>query len=316
MSVVFKPRVLLSECLGVRPVRYDGNIVFDSFVEALKKHVEIFPICPEVGIGLGVPRNPLILREAGDKIDLVDTVSGAIYTENMEVYAEKILEKLEIDGALLKSSSPSCGVGDAKVYGVGRNVVGKRDGLFTTLLKQRLTCLPVESEKRLYSYSIRRSFLTKIFSLAELRTLTSRIESRDDIVAIHRRFKYLLMLYDQTSLKKLGKLVADRRKYALNELINTYREGFAKSLCRNPTRRAYVNVFIHIYSHLKKELNDDEKRYVLEMIEKYRAGRESVKTIIAYFKGFIYRFGEAYLAEQRFLNPYPEELDQIGLEPE
>ncbi|MEM4695523.1 MAG: 2-thiouracil desulfurase family protein, partial [Ignisphaera sp.] len=84
-----RPRIMLSECLGVKSVRYDGNIVFDSFIEILKKYVDVVPICPEVGIGLGIPRNPLVLRKENNNIELIDTGTGSIYT--------KLLEKFAID---------------------------------------------------------------------------------------------------------------------------------------------------------------------------------------------------------------------------
>ncbi|MEM4852803.1 MAG: DUF523 domain-containing protein [Thermofilum sp.] len=68
---VARPRILLSACLGVKPVRYDGSMVFDTFVEALKKHVDFVAVCPEVGIGLGAPRSPLALTEESGRVELI-----------------------------------------------------------------------------------------------------------------------------------------------------------------------------------------------------------------------------------------------------
>ncbi|MEM2593065.1 MAG: DUF523 and DUF1722 domain-containing protein [Thermofilaceae archaeon] len=311
-----RPWLLLSMCLGVKPVRHDGGIVFDVLVEALKRYVEVVAVCPEVGIGLGVPRSPLVLNEIEGRVELVDTTSGLKLTRNVEEFTERILEGLVVDGVLLKSASPSCGVGDAKIYGLGRQVLRRSDGIFTSLLKRRMPCTPIESEKRLYSYGIRRTFLTRLFSLAELRETLSNLKSREDLVDFHRRYKYIIMLYSPTALKHLGRLVARREGCEMEDLASRYKDGFMRALCRNPSRGSYANVLTHVYGHLKGELNSSERKYVLNLIEGYRAGREGLRTVVSYFRGFVHRFGIEYLAEQRFFSPYPDDLDNVGLEPE
>ncbi|MEM0376832.1 MAG: DUF523 and DUF1722 domain-containing protein [Thermofilum sp.] len=313
---VARPRILLSACLGVKPVRYDGSMVFDTFVEALKKHVDFVAVCPEVGIGLGAPRSPLALTEESGRVELIDTSTGLRLTSRVEEYTARVLSELAVDGVLLKSASPSCGVGDAKVYGPGRQVLRRGDGIFASLLKQRMPCVPVESEKRLYAYSIRRAFLTRLFSLAELREALSSLKSREDLVDFHRRYKYLIMLHSPTALKELGRLVASRESYEIEDLAERYRDGFTSALCRNPSRGSYANVLVHVYGHLKRGLSPSERKYVMNLIEGYKAGRESLRTVLSYFRGFVHRFGVEYLAEQRFLSPYPDELDSVGFEPE
>ncbi|MEM1604584.1 MAG: DUF523 and DUF1722 domain-containing protein [Zestosphaera sp.] len=311
MNQYHRPIILISECLGVKPVRYDGNIIYDNFIEILKKYVNIYPVCPEVGIGLGVPRNPLILYEESGQVDLIDPATRVAYTEKIRVFSERILRDLSIDGAILKSSSPSCGVGDAKVYGAARRVLRRADGVFTKVVKEVFSCIPVESEKRLYSYDVRVRFLTKIFSLAELRATLSSLKSSEELVDFHRKYKYLVMLHSQTALKNLGRLVASRKEYSLEYVAHRYRDEFVKALCRNPPQNSYVNVFTHIYGHLKEELKLSERKYVMDLIEKYKSGRESLRTVMTYFRGFIYRLENTYLAEQRFFSPYPEELDYL-----
>lgn len=309
MAFSVKPRILYSECLGIRPVRHDGNIIFDAFAEELKKHVEVIPVCPEVSIGLGVPRNPVVLYEDGGVVELVETVTGERLASRMREFSTRFLEKLVVDGALLKAGSPSCGVGDAKVYGAGRRVLRKSDGLFTSILRTSYRWIPVESEKRLLSHGVRRLFLTRIYALADLRATIDGLRGVEDLVDFHRRYKYLVMLHSPSILKKLGRLVAGRSLSDPGELAAAYRSLFIEALRREPSRRSYVNVFTHIYGHVKRELNPEERRFVLTLIEKYRDGGESLNTLLAYFRGFIYRFGNKYLAEQRFIKPYPEELD-------
>lgn len=306
-----KPIIVCSMCLGFSPVRYDGNILFDSRVEKMKKHAEFIPVCPEVGIGLGVPRNPLVLYKENGEVKLVDTVTGKDLSTNMVNFTASFLGSIRrVDGVILKSGSPSCGVGDAKVYGWNRRVRGKADGFFTRLVKQALQVIPIESEKRLEDHDVRRNFYTRVFTIAYVRKTLEEARSNEDIVVLHRSLKYLLMLYSPSELRRLGRVVASRKNFSIEELREIYEKGVLKALSRTPTPGSYISVFQHLYSHLKNELSDNEKKYIVSMLEKYYSGKESLRTLFGYFKGFVYRFTDPYLAEQRFLQPYPEDLDE------
>src|SRR5262245_32469134 len=59
MPADVRPIVVVSQCLGFAAVRYDGRVLRDDFVKALSQHVTFTQVCPEVGIGLGVPRAPI-----------------------------------------------------------------------------------------------------------------------------------------------------------------------------------------------------------------------------------------------------------------
>lgn len=305
-----KPRIVISECLGINPVRYDGNIIFDQYVEALKRSVEVISVCPEVGLGSGVLCKPLVLNQDEGGVRLVDTFSGRDLINSMVEFATRFLKSLpEVDGFLLKASSPTCGIGDVKVYDRGRAVSRKVDGLFTTIVKNTFPYLPVESEKRLGNVEIRRVYYTKIFTLAYIRESLSKAVEPNDIVSLHLSIKYILMLHDPSALKKLGSLVADRGRFNFTELKKLYWDTALRALSKNPTRYSYLNVFQHVLRHLRDRINDDERMYVLSLLKEFSRGSLEVKTIVSYLKGFIFRFHDEYLAKQRFLQPYPEELD-------
>lgn len=58
-----RPRVLFSRCLGFAACRYNGQSIRDETVEALLPFVDPVTVCPEVEIGLGIPR--LAIRLVG-----------------------------------------------------------------------------------------------------------------------------------------------------------------------------------------------------------------------------------------------------------
>lgn len=126
-------RVLVSACLAGHPVRYDGGHCFDDSFSALLNSGKAILVCPEVLGGLSVPRPPAELQGGLRNLPVVQSVQGQDVTESFELGAERALDQARgqtILFALLKSKSPSCGVG--QVYDgsfSGRLVPG--DGVAT-----------------------------------------------------------------------------------------------------------------------------------------------------------------------------------------
>ena len=58
-----KPKVLISKCLEFDACRYDGQIITNKYIRTLKKHIDFITVCPEVEIGLGIPRDPIHLKK-------------------------------------------------------------------------------------------------------------------------------------------------------------------------------------------------------------------------------------------------------------
>src|SRR5205085_12236099 len=135
-----RPRVVISACLLGRAVRWDGGHKrAPDLLAALGRRVEWVPVCPEVELGLGVPREPIRLVRVGDDTRLVVTTTGEDLTEKMRAYAAwrtQGLASLELDGYVLKSKSPSCGL--------GRDPAGR--GLFAEALQTGMPCLPMEDD--------------------------------------------------------------------------------------------------------------------------------------------------------------------------
>lgn len=132
---MLKPKILFSRCF-FEPVRYNGGLVVDEFVEKLKKYVDCVYLCPEVEIGLGVPRAPVIIKQNNNEKRLIQQETGLDLTDKMISYVENVIKQLnKIDGAVLKAKSPSCGVSSTKLYRNGV-VIGKTDGFLAESLKK------------------------------------------------------------------------------------------------------------------------------------------------------------------------------------
>jgi uncharacterized protein YbbK (DUF523 family) len=163
-----RPIVVISRCIDFDSCRYNGQVIRASLREKLDPLVELRPICPELEIGLGVPRDPVELVRAGGDIRMIQPSTGRDLTVAMRSFSDRFLDSLEaVDGFILKSRSPSCAVGDAKIAGPAGEDRGP--GLFAARVLERFPRVPVEDEAQLLDESARRGFLRRVFAHASER---------------------------------------------------------------------------------------------------------------------------------------------------
>ena len=174
--MVEPPRLRLgvSACLLGERVRWDGGHKRDAFVaEVLGAYVDWVAVCPEMELGLGVPRPTLRLEGRPSVPRLVQAASGEELTARMRAYANarvSELERLELDGYVLKRASPSCGLYGVPVHRT-RGAPRAGRGLFATALLAGLPGLPVEEEGRLADPRVRARFLARVLARARRRLL-------------------------------------------------------------------------------------------------------------------------------------------------
>lgn len=308
-----RPKVVVSRCLEFDHCRYNGGIISSPVVAKLKKHVDFLPVCPEVEIGLGIPRNPVrVILEKGDH-RLVQPSSGKDVTENMKAFCTCFLDSLEnVDGFILKYRSPSCGLKDVKIYpsAEGQGVVEKSSGYFGGAVLDKYPFYPVEDEGRLRNSRIKENFLTKLFTFAAFRRVKSE-GSMKDLLSFHTQNKFLLMAYNQAELRKLGEIAANREGKLFKELIFDYEIHLYSALSRAPRYTSTINVLMHALGYFSDQLSSREKALFFDWVEKYREGKTSSCPAINLIRSWIVRFENDYLMNQTFFEPYPEDLMEI-----
>lgn len=100
--------IIVSACLAGENCKYDGTNNKNTKVLEFLKDKEYIPICPEMLGSLPCPRIPAEIK--GSK---VINKEGTDVTVQFKMGAEKTLEialNNKVDMAILKESSPSCGV--------------------------------------------------------------------------------------------------------------------------------------------------------------------------------------------------------------
>lgn len=308
-----RPEVVVSKCLGFAHCRWNGQTISDDFVALLEPFVTYHQVCPEVEIGLGVPRDPIRVVAQDDDLYLMQPATGADVSDRMRSFTQEFLDGLPaIDGFLLKSRSPSCGIKDVKVYPSTEKTgpIGKARGFFGGAVVERFPYLAIEDEGRLRNFTIREHFLTQLFALADFRTV-KQAGAMGALVDFHTRNKYLLMAYNQQVLRRLGRIVANHEQRPAAQVLEDYERHLAEALARAPRFTAHINVLMHTMGYFSGQLTAQEKDLFLEYLEKYRAEHIPLSAAISVMRAWIVRFGDAYLMRQTYFEPYPEPLVEI-----
>lgn len=309
-----RPQVVVSKCMGFDACRYNGQTLPDKFVEKLKDYVDYQPVCAEVEIGLGVPRNPIRLVMEDEKTVLYQPATDTEYTQEMIAFSQNYLDSLKaVDGFILKGRSPSCGTKDVKIYlgKVKATSSIKGQGLFAAQAFQHYPYAAIEEEGRLTNFRIREHFLTKLYTMCSYREV-ERTAIMADLVKFQANNKYLLMAYSQKEQKVLGRIVANHEKLSVDQVIGSYKEHLGIAFSKIPRQSNFINVMMHIFGYFSKCLSSDEKSFILDSFEKYRSGKIPLSVPLNVLKIYVIRYNDAYLLEQTIWSPFPEELMDIS----
>ena len=305
-------RIGISMCLLGEGVRFDGGHKRDPFlVDTFGRHVEWLPVCPEVDIGLGTPREPIRLARQGKDIRLVGVKSGADHTDAMRAYAARKAEELaasDLCGYILKKDSPSCGMERVKVYDPNLSPARTGRGVFAEALLQRLPHLPVEEEGRLSDPRIRDNFVERAFAYRRLRDLFSGRWTTGTLVRFHTAHKLVLLSHSPRAYAELGRLVAGASSLPREDVRRRYESGFMDALRVIATPKRHVNVLHHMLGYFKNTLDAGSRGELLASIEDYGRGLVPLVVPITLFRHHVRALKVAYLAGQVYLEPHPKEL--------
>lgn len=294
-------------------MRYDGGHKRDRFItDLLGTCVEWVPVCPEVDVGMGVPRPSVRLEGLVDSPRMVEPKSGEDWTARLRTYSNKrvkLLAGLNLSGYILKKDSPSCGMERVRVYpnGGGQAERGGR-GLFAAVLMDVMPLLPVEEEGRLHDLALRENFIERVFSYNRWQRLARERKSRGALVEFHAVHKLLLLAHSEVHMRRLGRLVAAAKNRTLTEVYESYGVGFMEALAIKATRRSHTNVLQHIMGHFSDRIEPRERAELLAEIDDFRRGLAPLLVPLTLVRHYVRKFEVPYIQGQVYLSPHPKEL--------
>lgn len=302
----------ISSCLLGEEVRFNGAHKRDSYINGtLSRYFEFHPFCPEVEIGLGVPREPIHLIQKDGKIRCVGlTDPERDVTQQLRDHADRQKHlHAALCGYILKKDSPSCGMQRVKVY--HKNIPERKGaGVYAGRMMQNNPILPVEEEGRLGDPQLRENFIQRVYVLYRWKTMVNQGISIERLTDFHARHKLIIMSHGD--YRDLGRLLANAKNADIASIAEQYIMQLMTVLKKVATRNQHVNVLQHIQGYLKKELSGDDKAELCEIIEHYRKGELPLIVPLTLLKHHFRRCPDPYIDNSYYMTPYPQELQLIN----
>lgn len=317
-----KIKIGSSSCLLGNQVRYNrGHSEARYLTRVLSEYVQYVPTCPEVGIGMGTPRETI--RLVGDiedvrnnNVAVVGGKSGIDYTAKMLEFSHRTVGELrasKIDGFVLKSKSPTCGL-RVKVYDEWdrKGSAGEKNmGIFARVLVQQWPELPITEEGRLNSLHLREKFLTSVYAHNRWQQFVSA-NSIESVLRFHKQHKYLLMSYCNTAVPKLEQMVAtfdEDVDDSASSIYSQYYKLFFRSLKDNgtgPQRKA--DTLMEVLASIRDKLSSDEVMELTETITDLRNELVPMAVPMTLLKHFARKYNCKLVQAQVFNEPVPRSL--------
>ncbi len=305
------PRIGISSCLLGQRVRYDGNHKRDSYVsDTLARHFELVPVCPEVAIGLGVPRPPIRLVGAVTHPRAVGVDDPALdVTAALAAYGRRQAHALDgICGYIFKSKSPSCGLERVKVYPRGAGAPRGGTGIYAAAFRAAAPLVPLEEEGRLNDAALRDNFLERVFAYHRWQRLTVAGVTAARLVDFHTAHKLVLMAHGPARYAALGRIVAGTSRSSIRANAARYVAAFMGALAHPATRRMHANVLMHVAGYLKRELDAGDRAELRDAIEAYRTTAMPLLVPVTLLRHHFRRHPDPWIARQAYLYPDAPEL--------
>ncbi len=307
-----KPKIAISACLLGAEVRFNGGHKESRLCsQALSEHFDFVPLCPEVAIGLGIPRQPIRLVGDSAKPQAVGSVDSTLdVTHALHDYgASMAATHTDICGYIFMQKSPSCGLERVKVYqDGGRPAELSGRGIYANAFCAAHPDLPAEEDGRLNDPVLRENFLTRVYAYSAWQDLLKEGLTRRSLTEFHARYKYLLMAHHPVQYKTLGNLLGSLGKNPPQAIAAQYFSELMKALKKCATRRTHTNVLQHISGYLKQSISREDKQEMQQLIGQYLHGVVPLVVPLTLLKHHFRLHPDPYIARQVYLQPHPENL--------
>ena len=304
-----RPRLGISACLLGAKVRFDGGHKQDAFLcETLGRFVEWVAVCPEIEVGMEVPRESVRLVGSQNDPKMIAERSGRDWTMAMKRFAAirtSELAELNLSGYVFKKNSPSCGIERVRLYDAKNTPSWRGRGLFAAAVMKTLPLLPVEEEGRLNDLALRENFVERVFAYHRWQSALAATKSARALVEFHTRHKFLLLAHSERHYRRLGRLVAGIEKNSLRVAYEAYGQALMEGLAVRASVQKHANVLDHLMGYFSEELSAAERGELVELIREFRTGLVPLVAPITLIQHYVKKYEVAYLADQSISGTQP-----------
>ncbi len=300
----------ISSCLIGEKVRFDGGHKQNRYIlDTLGQYFSFRPFCPEMAIGLGVPRDTIRLLDTGKGIEAVGVRNPEhnVTRQLVDIAEQQRDWHDRLFGYIVKKDSPSCGMERVKVW--SKDQAQRRGtGLYTEVLMRNFPTLPVEEEGRLGDPLLRENFIQRVFIYKRWHDMIDAGLDWAALTDFHARHKLILFSHDQTLARRLGRELAEAHRQPVEDYAPRYLAELMKILKITAKRSNHVNVLEHIRGYLKKDLDADDKQELTDTIENYRLGLLPLIVPITLLRHHFRKNPNEYIDRSFYMQPHPDEL--------
>jgi len=300
----------ISACLIGEKVRFDASNKPSNFcINDLGHHVTYKSFCPEVAVGLPIPRPTIRQIKHGEIIRVSCKDGSQDVTEELKIYGEKVSKATKnLSGYVFCAKSPSCGMERVKVYSPeGHSLKSDGIGAFAREIMRGNPLLPCEENGRLNDPVLRENFVARVYAYKHWQDLEATGLTKHKLTSFHSQYKYTVMSHDLIAYKSLGQLLA-RADMPLEKMAAEYISGLMKALTIRATRTKHANTLAHLQGYFSKNMQPHERKELCEQIDAYRKGIIPLFAPLTLIKHYLLQHPNDYLTNQAYLAPYPDEL--------
>ncbi len=312
-------RVGVSACLLGERVRWNGaHRHAANLAAAFEADVEWVRFCPEIEIGLGVPREPIELVAAPGRPRLVGVASGRDLTEKMSTHARRRATALAadgLDGCVLKSGSPSCGLlvpvrgaSPASPAASPSPFPFAAPGLFAAQLVPALFDVPVVEETRTVSRDALLHFAERMLAGRRLRRFLAGEWSPAALAGFVERHELQLVGHSAAARGGLEALVAGvaarlRDGAPFLREARRVRHAFARALLVPPTRERRAGALRRAHQRVAATMDAARNASIEASILAFVRGESPFSISRTLLRDAAEAAGDALLLSQTLLDP-------------
>ncbi len=305
----------ISACLMGQTVRFNGGHKRSRFcTDTLTRYFDFRAVCPEVAIGMSVPREPIRLVSETPE----DSVIRAVGTDSPELdvthqlidYAHTVSQQSDdLCGFIFMQKSPSCGLFGVKRYLPNGHPEGKAQGLFAAEFSRLNPLLPVEEAGRLNDAALLENFMVRVYAYRDWKNFVREGVTAKGLIDFHSRYKYLVMAHSLVEYKAIGRLLANLSNDA-DRIADEYIQHLMTALRKPASRKMHTNTLMHLQGYLKNWMSAADKRELENLIHEYRNGIIPLVVPLTLLKHHLNHHDGVhdYARQQVYLNPHPYEL--------